>query len=121
MINFIMILIGVLLNAIAQLLLKKGMILIGNIQIDLASIMAMIPKVCMNIYIWGGMLCYAVSVLVWLIVLSRVEVSYAYPFLSIGYIVTAIIGYFFLGEVMSVFKIAGIAVICLGIIIMYQS
>lgn len=121
MINFIMILIGVLLNAIAQLLLKKGMLLIGNIQIDLASIIDMIPKIFMNIYIWGGMLCYAVSVLIWLIVLSRVEVSYAYPFLSIGYIVTAVIGYFFLGEAMGIFKIAGIAVICLGIVIMYQS
>lgn len=121
MVNFIMILVGVLLNAAAQVLLKKGMLLIGNIQVDFASIMAMLPKICVNLYIWGGMACYAVSVLIWLVVLSRVEVSYAYPFLSIGYIVTAFIGYYFLGESMSLYKVSGIAVICFGIVLLYQS
>lgn len=119
--NFILILIGVLLNAVAQLLLRKGMMLIGNVQVSLESILALFPKLIINIYIWGGLLGYAISVIVWLIVLSRLEVSYAYPFLSIGYIVTAVIGYYFLGESMSIYKISGIAVICAGIVLLYKA
>ena len=121
MMNFILILIGVLLNAAAQLMLKKGMMIIGHIQVSVDAILTMLPKLLSNLYIWGGLSSYVISVLVWLIVLSRVEVSYAYPFLSIGYIVTAFIGYYFLGESMSLYKISGILVICLGIIFLYKS
>lgn len=96
------------------------MLLIGNVAVSLAAIMELIPKAALNIYIWGGMACYAISILVWLVVLSKVEVSYAYPFLSIGYIVTAFIGYFFLGESMGMSKIIGILTICVGIVIMFR-
>ncbi|MFH5181203.1 transporter [Paenibacillus sp. TAB 01] len=116
--NFALILIGVLLNAIAQLLLKKGMNLIGNINLNVDSIISLIPSLLKNIFIWGGMGSYAISIFIWLIVLSRVQVSYAYPFLSIGYIVAAFIGYYYLGESLSIYKISGIGVICLGIIIL---
>ncbi|MDQ0202594.1 EamA family transporter [Pectinatus haikarae] len=121
MINFIMILIGVMLNAAAQLFLKKGMLVIGKVQISFDSIIVALPKICLNYHIWSGLTCYVISVLVWLVVLSRVEVSYAYPFLSIGYIVTAFIGYYFLGESMNLYKISGIIVICLGILLLYKA
>ena len=121
MLNIFLIVVSVLLNAGAQIFLKKGMLLIGNIQVSVSSMLAMLPKLAMNIYIWGGFACYAVSILLWLVVLSKVEVSYAYPFLSIGYIVTAFIGYYFLGESMSLYKAGGIAVICAGIVLMYHS
>lgn len=119
--NFILILIGVLLNAGAQLLLKKGMLIIGSVQMSSTVLLSLLPKLITNGYIWGGLSSYVVSVLIWLIVLSRVEVSYAYPFLSIGYIVTAFIGYYFLGESMSAYKVSGIFVICLGIVLLYKS
>jgi len=121
MVNFVLILVGVLLNAVAQLMLKKGMLLIGSIQVSVDAILNMLPKLISNLYIWGGISCYIISVLVWLVVLSRVEVSYAYPFLSIGYILTAFVGYYFLGESMSAYKISGIFVICLGIALLYKS
>lgn len=120
-INFIFILIGVLLNAAAQLLLKKGMMSIGHVEPYLHSLLAMIPKIASNIFIIGGLSCYVVSVLAWLVVLSKVEVSLAYPFLSIGYIVTAFVGYYFLGESMSLYKVSGIGVICLGIALLYKA
>lgn len=121
MANFLLILIGVLLNTAAQILLKKAMLIIGTIQINMTSILTMLPKICINLYVWSGMVCYVVSFLIWLVVLSRVEVSYAYPFLSIGYIFTAFIGYFFFGESMTLFKVTGIGVICLGVILLFQS
>lgn len=121
MLNLLMIVASVLLNAAAQIFLKKGMMAIGDVQVSLGAVWELLPKLLTEINIWGGFACYAVSILLWLVVLSKVEVSYAYPFLSIGYIVTAFIGYYFLGESMSFYKVSGIAVICAGIVLMYHS
>ena len=90
MTNLLLILTGVLLNAAAQLVLKKGMSQIGSIQVDINSILTMVLKASTNIYVWSGLIFYVISFVVWLMVLSRVEVSYAYPFLSIGYILSLI-------------------------------
>ena len=87
MTNLLLILTGVLLNAAAQLVLKKGMSQIGSIQVDINSILTMVLKASTNIYVWSGLIFYVISFVVWLMVLSRVEVSYAYPFLSICYII----------------------------------
>ena len=59
--------------------------------------------------------------LLWMVVLSRLEVGYAYPFLSLGYVVAAVAGYYFLGESLSILRIAGILVICLGVFMVARS
>ncbi len=120
-INFILVLVGVLLNAAAQLCIKQGMNMIGNVSLDAGAVLAMIPRASINPYILAGLACYVVSVLVWMIVLSKVEVSLAYPFLSIGYIVTAFVGYFFMGETLGLYKVLGIITICAGIGIMFKA
>ena len=119
--NFILILFGVLLNTIAQLCLKKGMQIIGNVQLDIGYIITIIHRVAGNIYVISGMICYIISFGVWLIVLSKVDVSLAYPLLSIGYVVTAIIGYYYFGESLSVYKICGIGIIFLGTIFLFKA
>lgn len=119
--NLLLILTGVLLNAGAQLVLKKGMSQIGAIQVDISSIMYMLTKILSNIYVWLGLIFYVISFVVWLMVLSRVDVSYAYPFLSIGYIIAAIVGYYYLGEPMTLAKISGICIICIGVYFLYRS
>jgi multidrug transporter EmrE-like cation transporter len=117
-VNFVLILASVLLNAVAQIFLKKGMLAVGKLSFALKTVIAAIPSIAANPYIWGGFLSFGLSVFTWLIVLSRVEVSYAYPFSSIGYIVTTIAGYLLLGESLTLYKLAGIAVICIGICIL---
>lgn len=121
MTNLLLILTGVLLNAAAQLVLKKGMSQIGSIQVDINSILTMVLKASTNIYVWSGLIFYVISFVVWLMVLSRVEVSYAYPFLSIGYIIAAFVVYFYFGESMTLNKIGGIIIICLGVFLLYRS
>jgi multidrug transporter EmrE-like cation transporter len=120
-INFILVLVGVLLNAAAQLCIKQGMNMIGNVSLDAGAVLAMIPRASINPYILAGLACYVISVLVWMIVLSKVEVSLAYPFLSIGYIITAFVGYFFMGETLGLYKVLGIVTICAGIGIMFKA
>jgi multidrug transporter EmrE-like cation transporter len=74
-----------------------------------------------NPYILAGLACYVLSVAVWLLVLSRVEVSFAYPLLSIGYIVTASAGWIFFDESMGIIRWSGILVICLGVWLITRS
>lgn len=116
-----LILLGVLLNAAAQLFLKQGMRTIGHFAFSLENILPIGTKVLINPFVLTGLLCYVISVIVWLMALSRVEVSYAYPLLSVGYIVTAFAGQFFFQEALGLVRWAGILVICLGVFLVTRS
>ena len=87
----------------------------------MGNLIAAIPHMITNIYLWGAMLCYAVSIVIWMVVLSKVEVSYAYPFLSIGYVLSAVVGYFWFSESISPIRIVGIVVICVGVVLISRS
>jgi len=118
---YILLLTGVLLNTAAQLLLKHAMNSIGYFVFSWANIIPIGMKVALNPFIIGGLSCYVLSVVVWLLVLSRVEVSFAYPLLSIGYIVNAIIASMWLGETLSMMRVSGIGVIILGVILITRT
>lgn len=110
-----LILSGVLLNAAAQLALKQGMRQVGHFEFKLANLFSVGWNVILNPFVISGLTCYVFSVGIWLLVLSRVEVSYAYPLLSVGYVVTALAGYYFFSEALSPARWVGILVICFGV------
>jgi drug/metabolite transporter (DMT)-like permease len=110
-----------MLNAVAQLTLKLGMRNIGYFDFHVENFGRVLRAVGVNPHILTGLTCYIFSVAVWLLVLSRVDVSYAYPFLSFGYIVTALAAWLFLGEAVTVTRCAGIVVICLGVWLITRS
>jgi hypothetical protein len=83
-----LILTGVLPNACAQLALKQGMRNIGHFSFALVNLMTMGLKVTVNPFVLNGLACYVLGVVVWLVVLSPVETSFANPMLSVGYIVS---------------------------------
>jgi multidrug transporter EmrE-like cation transporter len=112
---------GVLLNAAAQVFLKEGMRRIGHFEFVWANIMPITVQVAGNIFVLSGLLCYVISVAVWLLVLSRVEVSFAYPLLSVGYIVNAVAGYYLFNENLSMTRITGILIICVGVYFVTKS
>ncbi len=116
-----LILAGVLLNAAAQLALKKGMIQIGYFQFSMENIIPVTCRVALNPFVIAGLACYVVSVVVWLMVLSRVEVSFAYPILSVGYIVTAVAGRYLFDEALTPIRWVGIIVICIGVYLITRS
>ena len=103
-----LIVLGVLLNAAAQIFLKKGLQAAGGMQLALGPLL----KLGLQPGILGGLACYAVSVVVWLGALSMVEVNYAYPFLALGFIANALMAQWFLGE-----HIPGLRWVALGIIV----
>lgn len=112
---------GVLLNATAQLSLKMATHRLGVLSPEHGDLPAMLLRIAAQPAIWFGVACYAVSVLAWIVALSRTEVSLAYPFLSIGYVVTAVAAWSLLGETMSVTRIAAIALICSGVVLLSRS
>ena len=116
-----LILLGVLLNAMAQLCLKQGMRQVGHFAFSLENLLPIGFKVALNPFVFMGLVCYVISVAVWLMALSRVEVSYAYPLLSVGYIVTALAGQFFFGEALGPVRWSGIIIICLGVYLITRS
>lgn len=121
MMIFALILLGVLLNACAQLLLKAGMTQIGHFEFSMANTIPISLKVMGNLPIVTGLSMYVASVVVWLLVLSRVQVSFAYPMLSIGYIVNAVAAYYLFGEPLTSMRMAGIFIIITGVYLVAQS
>jgi len=108
--SFAFILTGVLLNAGAQLLLKAG-----------TNAAPLGLRLAIEQHILAGLACYVVSVVVWVVALSKVPVSMAYPMLSIGYVVNAIAAYYWLGEAVTPMRLAGIGVIIVGVFIVARS
>ena len=119
--SFALVLIGVLLNAAAQLLLKAGTNAVGRFEFAASNLVPVGVRLATEPHIAAGIGCYVVSVVVWVMALSRVEVSIAYPMLSIGYVVNAVAAYYFLGEAVSPLRLLGIGVIVLGVFLVARS
>ena len=120
-ISFSLLMTGVLLNAGAQLLLKAGTNAVGAFEYSSANIVPIGWKLATEPHIIGGLGCYVISVVVWIMALSRVEVSIAYPLLSVGYVVNAIAAYYLFGEAVTPMRLTGIAVIIVGVWIVARS
>ena len=124
LITFGMILAGVLLNAGAQLLLKAGTRAIGVIGASGAGGFALAQtalNVALQPFIVAGLLCYVLSVGIWIVALSRVDVSVAYPMLSIGYVVIAFAAWWLFGEALTPMRLAGITVILNGVVLISRT
>lgn len=101
-------------NALSQILLKKGMLTIGKFDFSGGTLLKMFPVVAFNVYVVSGLLVLVFSMGLHLMALSRVELSFAYPFLSISYILVLIAGYMLFGEDVNVSRVVGVALICCG-------
>jgi multidrug transporter EmrE-like cation transporter len=120
--TFAFIITGVLLNAAAQLLLKAGTNAMGGaIHLTAENWFATGIKVATQWPILAGLACYAVSLVVWIIGLSRTDVTIAYPMLSLGYVVSALGAWMFLGEVVSIQRLVAIGVIMAGVALLART
>jgi multidrug transporter EmrE-like cation transporter len=120
--TFAFIISGVILNACAQLLLKAGTNAIGGaIHLTMSNWFQTFVKVVTQLPILGGLACYAISLVVWIIGLSRTDVTIAYPMLSLGYVVSAFGAWMFLGEAVSPQRLAAIGVIVIGVVLLART
>jgi len=120
-VSFSLILVGVVLNATAQLLLKAGTNAVGHFEFSAGNIVPVGTRLAFEPHIVSGVFCYVVSLVVWIMGLSRVEVSIAYPMLSLGYLINAIAAWYLLGETVGAMQLAGIGFIIVGVFLIALS
>jgi multidrug transporter EmrE-like cation transporter len=121
-VTWLLILAGVGLNAAAQLLLKASTRPMAHFTVfNMQTLGGSALILLRSVPFWLGMLCYGVSVCVWIAALTKAPVSTAYPMLSLGYVVVAAISALWLGEIMSLPKMLGIALICLGVVLVSRA
>jgi multidrug transporter EmrE-like cation transporter len=121
LVTWVLVISGVLLNAAAQLLLKAATRATGEITLSWPGVAAAAPQLLSHYGWWGGITCYLLSVVIWILALSRAPVSVIYPLLSIGYIVNAVGAALLFGESLESSKLLGIAVIVLGVYLLTRS
>jgi len=116
-----LILVDVILNVTGQLSLKYGMSQFGNFSLSVSTLPPIFLRAATNLHVLLGLFCYGLGFLVWLIVLAKAEVSYAYPLISLGYVFTAILARLLFGEAVSWTRMGGILVTCLGVFLIARS
>ncbi len=120
-VSFSLILAGVMLNAAAQILMKMGTNAVGHFEFSAQNIVRIGWKMGTEWHIVTALFCYAISVVVWILALSRVQVSIAYPMLSLGYVAVSFASWWLFAEPLTVTKLTGIGVIILGVVILYRA
>lgn len=122
LIHFGLILLSVTLSAVAQLVLKKGMSA-PSMQTAMAngSGFEVVMRIVFSPLVLGGLFIYFLGALVWLLVLSKVDLSQAYPLVGLGFIITMILSIVFLSETVSIWRFAGTFVIISGVIMVVRS
>ncbi|MFY8038255.1 MAG: transporter [Bosea sp. (in: a-proteobacteria)] len=116
-----LILFTVLTNAAAQIMLKKGMNSVGALDIGSDGLISTVFRVVFSPFVFLGLTTFVISMASHLIVLSKVQLSYAYPFLSLAYVVVAAYSYFFFAEDVGLARLAGIGLIVAGTVLIAQS
>ncbi|MEX2239634.1 MAG: EamA family transporter [Burkholderiales bacterium] len=112
---------AVLLGAAGQILLKAGTNAIGHFEFTLVNALPVGLRIALEPRILAGTSCYAVGLVLWIMALSRTEVSVAYPMLSAGFALNALLAWWLLGEAVSAQRLAGIAVIMIGVWLVARS
>ncbi len=120
---FLLILVAIFMSVTAELLLKSGMDVIRNQigELGLSNFGQGIRMILSSPRILGGFGFFGVGALFWLAALSRVSLSWAYPMLSIGYILVLLFSAIVLKEQVSMLRWAGVLIICLGIVLVGRS
>ncbi|AZV56328.1 SMR family transporter [Clostridium sp. AWRP] len=116
----VLILISVFLGAIGQVLVKYGAVNL-NLDFTIKYLIPSILSILKNLPVMLGIVSYGLSFLIWIKVLSKVELSYAYPMVSLGYIITMVFSYFMFKENISFIRILGVAFIMFGVILVSRS
>lgn len=118
---FVFIIVTVILNAASQLLMKSGMAQVGQAELSGSKVISLLSSAALNPLVILGLVTMTISMGTHLMSLSRFDVSFAFPFISLAYVIVAAWGYFVLGENVNMVRIAGIALIIMGTAVLAAS
>jgi drug/metabolite transporter (DMT)-like permease len=119
----VFILVAVLLGVVGQLLLKMGITQVGTLVFgsDLAGLIQLGLQVFGNLKVLGGFAAYGLSSLFWIVVLSKVDLSLAYPMLALNYVLVPLTAWLFLGEQVPTLRWLGAGVVIIGVVIISRT
>jgi len=117
--NYIVAIISILLAVAGQLLMKRGMMAFGTFPVS--QLLYKIIPMFMNPYVFFGFVCFGLSSIFWLVVLSRLPLSLVYPMVSVAYVLVALFSYFVFKESVSAVRWAGILIIIFGVFLISRS
>ena len=115
------ILISVLAGAVGQILLKKGMTNTGEVTLSANGIPGVLWRIATNPYVIIGLMIYVCGTVFWLAALSRVDLSYAYPFASLSYVVMLAASWLLFHENITPVRLAGTLIVALGVLVISRS
>lgn len=119
--NLLLIFIAVTFAVCTQLLLKHGMTKVGFIEFNIGSAYRQLSKAITSPFILLAFILFGISALSWLVVLSRVDLSFAYPMVATGYIITVFLSWLLFKESVPLIRIIGCLAIALGVILISRS
>jgi multidrug transporter EmrE-like cation transporter len=120
-IAIIYILISVLTSTVGQLMLKQGMTNLGEITISINQLPSTVWKMGTNPFVFWGLAIYLAGTVFWLAALSRVDLSYAYPFASLSYVIMLVASWLLFNETISLNRLIGTFVIGIGVLLIYRN
>ena len=120
-IAIVYILISVIGGAVGQIVLKKGMSTMGALTLSSRDLLTTLWRMGTNPYVIVGLAVYVAGTVFWLAALSRVDLSFAYPFASLSYGVMLAASWLLFNEDISLVRIIGTVVVVLGVIIISRS
>ncbi len=120
-IAIVYILISALAGAVGQVLLKNGMGSMGSLTLTLGQLGDILWRMATNPYVIIGLIIYSGGTVFWLAALSRVDLSYAYPFASLGYVLMLAASWFLLGENITPLRLLGTVIVCAGVLLISRS
>ena len=120
-IAIIYILISVVTSTVGQLLLKQGMNNMGSITLSADQFLSTTWKMATNPYVFIGLVIYLAGTIFWLAALSRVDLSYAYPFASLSYVVMLVASWMMFDEKITISRLIGTVVIGIGVLLIYRN
>jgi drug/metabolite transporter (DMT)-like permease len=116
-----LILSSTLLGVFGQTLLKYGMTQLGPQSISVDGALAILMRIAFSPYVIGGLMLYVTGTFFWLVAMSRVQLSYLYPFASLSYVLIMMMAWLVFREQISLLRLAGAVTICIGVMLVAQS
>lgn len=117
---YIILFFSILAAVCGQFLLKKGMMIMGPQEFDWKVIWLLVKSIFTNLYIFFGLVCYGLSFLSWLLVLSKLRLAQVYPATSLIYVLVILGSYFIFKEPISVYQVIGMVLVLAGLFFIFR-
>lgn len=117
--DYILLIFNVFLTVFGQIMLKQGVTNVGRIE-SFRELISKFWQLILNPYVLGGVSIYGFTTFVWLVILSRVKLSIAYPMLSLGYVIAIPFSWLVFKESIPKVRIIGAIIICIGVYLVAQ-